>query len=286
MSTALPVYKVRFNLQNGPHKGHWQVTARNGQVDYYDPATTRLELNDCKLINKIAVAERIFTRKASKQVCAWVEAKRLIIRKRPLNPDGSRPLRYNPQVCPTWRVGHQPNHDGLEVTHIFSVGNHLYSDDMTKADQMREMLAKGHTDAEIIKKLDASPGHLRQVKEAMKAKTGTDQPRPTSPRKSSQKELDELVNRVLAFDDLAMGKMSASKNTTRGAANSVEAAKRREADFEDALAKILVGAARGYRQMKKYHRDHPKHWGDDGTLENLQTIGHWMFGDEGNLINP
>lgn len=72
------MYKVRFHLGAGEHFMHWQVRGSDGSVVYYDPTKFQLELLDCKLVNKVNKAKKVYDA-GVKDVCGWVECEEVIV---------------------------------------------------------------------------------------------------------------------------------------------------------------------------------------------------------------
>lgn len=97
------MYKVRFHLANGPHKGFWQVKLPNGQTSYFDPRLVTLTMVNATLRCWSSTAKKIHNG-GSKTVCAWIECGGLVITQRQDNVDGQH-VRFNPRVLPHWTVG-------------------------------------------------------------------------------------------------------------------------------------------------------------------------------------
>lgn len=74
--------EVRFHLSKGQHYKHWQVKVykdgRKVDVRYYDPSQYQLELKNCKLVNKIGVAKRVYD-SGVKSVSGWVECEDVLV---------------------------------------------------------------------------------------------------------------------------------------------------------------------------------------------------------------
>lgn len=97
------IFKVRFHLGAGEHFMHWQVkNTETGEVTYHHPDKVRLELTDCFLRNQPAAANKIFNG-ASKTVCAWVEAREVLVTPVALFQCFEHEAQYNPKVAPYWR---------------------------------------------------------------------------------------------------------------------------------------------------------------------------------------
>lgn len=95
-------YNIRFHLQSGIHKGHWQIKNNNtGEIVYKDPAECDLFLMNCKLRNQPSKAKKIFEG-ARKDVCAWIEAQcMMVVSKESADLHGT-PIGYNPRKSPHW----------------------------------------------------------------------------------------------------------------------------------------------------------------------------------------
>ena len=100
---AKKVYTVRFNLGAGENYMKWRVVSPEGNARYLEPEEVTLYMEDCKLINQKATANKIFEG-ANKAVCAWVEAKNVVVYHKihDIFVEGGKVVSYNPRVTPNW----------------------------------------------------------------------------------------------------------------------------------------------------------------------------------------
>lgn len=106
----------------------WQIK-RGSYVAYYKPEEVCLIMNNCKLRNHRATAEKIHAGE-NKTVCAWIECDEVCVGSSNgsvdfFGLDKMFPIRYNPRVAPNWT-----NQDGLDVDNkqyetIYSKGKGL-----------------------------------------------------------------------------------------------------------------------------------------------------------------
>jgi hypothetical protein len=129
------MFKVRFHLAAGEHFMHWQVTNKaTGEVTYYDPAVTSLELFNATLRNQSGTARKIH-QGANKSVCAWIDctsvlvvrANREIVQacEEALNKLGSPCVRYNPKVAPNWIDDAGNNIDRAKFSQLSTIGRRV-----------------------------------------------------------------------------------------------------------------------------------------------------------------
>ena len=124
-------YRVRFHLQRGEHYMHWQIRGDNGYVKYYDPKQYNLELCDCRLVNKLNEAWKVY-HAGRKDVCGWIECDNYYVSpvSEELYPvDNLERVRYNPIVDPHWRRDGDDNTfhwDGSKFDTLITEGNKVY----------------------------------------------------------------------------------------------------------------------------------------------------------------
>lgn len=134
------MFKVRFHLGAGEHFQHWQVTNKaTGEVAYYDPSVTRLQMSDATLRNQPGTARKIH-QGANKSVCAWIDCKSVLVvplgealmRSCELALDtfviAGTPLptvRFNPKVAPHWVDGDGNFSDLCRYDNLFTVGRRI-----------------------------------------------------------------------------------------------------------------------------------------------------------------
>lgn len=97
--------EVRFHLGRGENYLHWQVKVMKGRekvdVYYYDPSEYQLELRNCKLVNKVNKAKKVFEAGVH-DVSGWVKCDEVILQ-RNIPVDNLEKLYYNPIRDPHWR---------------------------------------------------------------------------------------------------------------------------------------------------------------------------------------
>jgi hypothetical protein len=123
---ALFKYKIRFNLSRGEHFMHWQIKNSYGDVVYHDPNDTQIEMFNCKLKNRVNIANEIFNGE-NKRVCAWVECENFKI------TEGTRcqfnsndQIKYNPRNSPNWLNSKGENIDNKVFCELITNGNKIY----------------------------------------------------------------------------------------------------------------------------------------------------------------
>ena len=118
--------KVRFHLARGDNYQKWQIS-HNGEISYFDPATTVLRMTGCQLKNHRKTAEKIFAGE-NKTVCAWVkcDSVEVIQGSDKVVPEGWVRVGYNPKIAPHWVVD-GVNVDGVKVEELVSDGRGLYA---------------------------------------------------------------------------------------------------------------------------------------------------------------
>ena len=116
--------RVRFNLAKGDNYLKWQVK-QNGEVSYYDPATTSLRLIGCELKNHRNTAEKIFGGE-DKSVCAWVNCERIEIIPQEASASEWVRVSFNPKVQPFWTIDGK-NVDGFKIEELISNNRALYA---------------------------------------------------------------------------------------------------------------------------------------------------------------
>lgn len=97
--------RVRYHLQNGKHKNHWQFKNNSNKLLFYiDPKTAVIRLTDCVLINKRSTADQIYCGK-TKTVCAWINHSDHEILSNQYQPNMELiRCNYNPKTNPFWNV--------------------------------------------------------------------------------------------------------------------------------------------------------------------------------------
>lgn len=116
-------YQIRFNLGKGERYMKWKITSPKGNVQYLEPTEVTLYLEDCKLINNKGTAKKIYDG-ANKTVCAWIEAKNVIVYHRMSDDfvEGGIKVSYNPRVTPNW-VMNGENVDKKKVGNLITLNN-------------------------------------------------------------------------------------------------------------------------------------------------------------------
>lgn len=121
-------FKVRFHLGKGENFMKWRVeNVVLGVVEFFDPQDYDLELENCKLINQIGAANKIFDG-ANKTVCSWVMAEKvaILISGNCCFPEKDS-VSYNPRILPHWRDFGDNNIDRQEFTWLETQGRQLFS---------------------------------------------------------------------------------------------------------------------------------------------------------------
>jgi len=105
----------------------WQVKDSNG-TSYYETNGFRALLTSVKLVNKKAIADKIFNGQ-NKTVCAWIEFDDIIILPKDERRDVSYNdvLKYNPKVKPYWTDDSSQNLDGKQFNIVQVVNRNLYT---------------------------------------------------------------------------------------------------------------------------------------------------------------
>jgi hypothetical protein len=117
--------RVRFNLGKGPNYMKWKIQYPDGRVDYKDPNTTQLVLEDCILKNHQGVAKRIYEG-GNKTVCAWILCKKIQFKKIKLDGEIEKmKVQYNPRHLPFW-IYKGDIVDGMGFDRICSQDKGLY----------------------------------------------------------------------------------------------------------------------------------------------------------------
>lgn len=131
-------HRVRFHLGAGKHYMHWQVRSSNGEVRFYDPETTRLQLWGCVLNRQPSAAKRIYLGVSHKTVCAWISCSDFtaysIDDKTPpatIHLGNRLALRFNPHYNERWLLkqagfGWRSIQDGTQFSHIAVIGRGLH----------------------------------------------------------------------------------------------------------------------------------------------------------------
>lgn len=119
-------YTVRFNLQAGPHFGHWEVIhVPTGETVFHDPETVTLRMTGARLVNWEKAAARIHSGAATKHRVAWVGADRVEVEPPATDPPGPR-VSYNPRVAPNWVDHEGANVDNAEYPVLVTRGRGVY----------------------------------------------------------------------------------------------------------------------------------------------------------------
>lgn len=123
MDTILKMYKIRYHLQNGPHKYHWQIKKEKEKF-YINPKNTTIIIHNCFLYNNKRIADKIYLG-ANKNVCAWISFDKLNILQEKIDLDSFIHIEYNPKKLPYW---HMKNSDknidfmGFEILYLCEKG--------------------------------------------------------------------------------------------------------------------------------------------------------------------
>lgn len=98
---------IRFHLAKGQNYKKWQITTieKNKKIINYYPTNIQLQLNNCKLINKINKAQKIY-KSGKKDVCGWIEFETFEIINE-CSTDNLEELFYNPIKNPRWIKNNQ-----------------------------------------------------------------------------------------------------------------------------------------------------------------------------------
>ena len=97
--------KIRYHLQNGIHKNHWQIkNIFNNSIIYLDPKNQVIRLTDSVLKNKRSTADKIYCGK-TKTVCSWVQFRDSKQLKKDYRPKKQLvKINYNPKKTPYWNA--------------------------------------------------------------------------------------------------------------------------------------------------------------------------------------
>lgn len=120
------MFKLRFHLANGPHKGHWQIKDSANNVTYIDPNFAKLTLTNCKLHNSRKVAEGIHSGK-EKTVCSWIECESISIRYEEFYENYQNEISYNPKIKPHWTNKKEENIDNKFFERLITNGRKVYA---------------------------------------------------------------------------------------------------------------------------------------------------------------
>lgn len=119
-------YKLRFHLARGEYFKHWQIRDNKGNINYYDPNLVEITLYNCKLKNRLNIAEEIFNGEA-KRVCSWVEFDDYEISETiNYEPMIENELKYNPRLKPYWQNHKGDILDGFNFDTIITNKNKIY----------------------------------------------------------------------------------------------------------------------------------------------------------------
>lgn len=115
MSKLRP-YKVRFHLGAGENYMKWRIEdTRTGEVRFYSPDSTVINMKKIKFRNNRKTAEKIHSG-ANKTVCAWVEAESVHITSIDGQPlAAAERVFYNPKIAPYWyMLDHFEEHELMD----------------------------------------------------------------------------------------------------------------------------------------------------------------------------
>lgn len=120
------MYKIRFHLAKGENHRHWQVkNTLTGEVRYYDPNKTYLQMQGCRLRNQPTTARKIHNG-ANKTVCAWVDCEVVEVKDSvPLFVKLDGELSYNPRTNPYWVDGTNTNSDNKEFDCLLTINRKI-----------------------------------------------------------------------------------------------------------------------------------------------------------------
>jgi len=97
--------RIRFHLQNGIYKNHWQIKNNfNKLLFYLEPKNQFIRLTDCVLINKRKTADKIYSG-SNKTVCSWIDFRdyELLSKHYKFDIDLTK-ISYNPKKSPFWNA--------------------------------------------------------------------------------------------------------------------------------------------------------------------------------------
>jgi hypothetical protein len=94
-------------------------------VKFYEPSEVTIFMEGCKLRNSPLLAQRIFDG-ATKDVCAWVDAKEVTVVPLPIKNimSTSKVLHFNPKVLPYWNSD-KLNIDNEQYVRLFTSNRHI-----------------------------------------------------------------------------------------------------------------------------------------------------------------
>ena len=118
------MYKIRFNLGKGKNFMKWKITDPKGKSKYYEPSEVVIKMLDCFLRNQKATATKIHEG-ANKLVCAWVEAKDVVVLEQTQLQVAFDKVSYNPRVTPNWELNGE-NVDGERFEAMVSINRELF----------------------------------------------------------------------------------------------------------------------------------------------------------------
>ena len=121
------MYSVRFHLGKGIHFRHWQVKKKGSRPVYDHPDNASLLLVNCKLINKVNKANKVYA-EGVKNVSGWIDCEDItVVDNFPV--DNLERLFYNPIVDPYWRRDSDAGDfiwDGSEYASLITDGRRVY----------------------------------------------------------------------------------------------------------------------------------------------------------------
>ena len=117
--------KVRFNLGRGKNYLKWKVSYPTGEVSYHDPNEVTLYMEECRLFNQRATADKIYNG-ANKTVCAWIECSSVSIGSKMDTLPLSVLVHYNPRTFPHWVMADMIV-DKLRFNSLFTFNDRVYA---------------------------------------------------------------------------------------------------------------------------------------------------------------
>jgi hypothetical protein len=122
-------YEVRFHLLKGENYMKWQVKCydkinKSKIVKYYSPQEYEFVLNDCKLVNNLNKAKKVFAAQ-KKDVSGWIECSEVIAIKSKTSKPELKRIKYNPIVDVHWRIDEEIA-DGKEFKRLVTNSNKVY----------------------------------------------------------------------------------------------------------------------------------------------------------------
>ncbi len=128
-------FKVRFHLGKGYNYKKWRVEdTRTKEVTFYDPKDYSLQMNDCKLYNQKAAADKIF-KGGNKTVCAvircesvvtWIFSSNSVYNRNISGTTFDNFISYNPREKPFWCDSKGQKIDGSVHEIIMTKERRLY----------------------------------------------------------------------------------------------------------------------------------------------------------------